>query len=104
MLRRWGLTKTVYFYFGRFLEKCLRLDGTFSLVFLRPLSRDDEFRLPHPYEFKVLSKEEVLAFTHDNPDLELSTERICKSFSRGDICVGVLAEKNWSRIYGEDFQ
>jgi len=92
MVKRWGLTKTFYFYFVRFFEKFLFWDGSLCLVYSGPLAGDDEDKSEAPNPSRVLTSEEVIAFSSDNPELDMTPEMVRKALERGDQCVGTIID------------
>jgi len=88
MSERWGPLKTLYFYATRFCEKYLRLNGSLCLVFSTLFPDDDDCDTPNPS--KVLTSDEVMAYSHDNPELDMSPKMVSSALARGDYCVGTI--------------
>jgi len=92
MSKRWGLLRTLYFYFVRFCEKFLRLNGSLNLIFSTPLAdeKEDDSDIPNPS--KVLTDAEVKAYSRDNPALDMPPMMVAEALARGDYCVGTIVD------------
>jgi len=88
MFERWGPLKTLYFYITRFCEKYLWLNGSLCLIFSDLFPDDDDCDTQNPS--RVLTNDEVMAYSHDNPELDMSPKMVSAALARGDYCVGTI--------------
>ncbi|MEH6558936.1 MAG: hypothetical protein V7708_14140 [Oceanicoccus sp.] len=92
MSKRWGLLKTLYFYFARFCEKYLRINGSLCLIFSTPLLNEEDDDCDTPNPSKVLTNEELIAYSLGNPALDMLPEMVSDALARSDYCVGTIID------------
>jgi len=88
MSKRWGLLKTLYFYFARFCAKYLRINGSLCLIFSTPLLNEEDDDCDTSNPSKVLTNEELKAYSLGNPALDMDPEMLSSELARGNYCVG----------------
>ncbi|KAA1191990.1 hypothetical protein F0M18_10745 [Pseudohalioglobus sediminis] len=90
MIERWGWLRGSYYYLMRALGKYCGL--VVCHLFARPiLLPDSGTDLGPGREIRILTKEQLLAFS-DDPALQMDKAFIETADSRGDACCGVLEE------------
>ena len=92
MSKRWGLLKTLYFYFARFCAKYLRINGSLCLIFSTPLLNEEDDDCDTSNPSKVLTNEELKAYSLGNPALDMAPEMLSSALARGDYCVGTIID------------
>jgi hypothetical protein len=92
MSKRWGLLKTLYFYFARFCAKYLRINGSLCLIFSTPLLNEEDDDCDTSNPSKVLTNEELKAYSLGNPALDMDPEWLSSALARGDYCVGTIID------------
>jgi hypothetical protein len=92
MSKRWGLLKTLYFYFARFCGKYLRINGSLCLIFSTPLLNEEDDDCDTSNPSKVLTNEELKAYSLGNPALDMDPEMLSSALARGDYCVGTIID------------
>lgn len=92
MSKRWGLLKTLYFYFARFCAKYLRINGSLCLIFSTPLLNEEDDDCDTSNPSKVLTNEELKAYSLGNSALDMDPEMLSSALARGDYCVGTIID------------
>lgn len=90
--KRWGLLKTLYFYFARFCAKYLRINGSLCLIFSTPLLNEEDDDCDTSNPSKVLTNEELKAYSLGNPAFDMAPEMLSSALARGDYCVGTIID------------